>query len=226
MDDTTEGITKLAICIYSIIANSGATERNFSDFGNIQMKRRNQLSIEKTHKTNFVRMDIARDHASHGLTTSQGKRKLGHNDEPSTIEMVTESATGAPGPKDMSFTAIAQHLINFMDDADLPKPNDNERDPPHPSLAPVSTLRAPAVIQQRSRRSARTCIDLKDVFDFTVSNNGLNFYWKGGELNLEKQRVSVEQDHIDELGLDVGQSPEALPLGSATSSSNAPSSSI
>jgi hypothetical protein len=59
-----------------------------------------------------------------------------------------------------------------------------------------------------------------------VSNNGLDFYWKGGELNLEKQRVSVEQEHIDELGLDVGQSPEALPLGSATSSSNASSSSI
>jgi hypothetical protein len=59
-----------------------------------------------------------------------------------------------------------------------------------------------------------------------VLNNGLDFYWKGGELNLEKQRVSVEQDHIDELGLNVGQSPEALPLGSAASSSNASSSSI
>ena len=54
----------------------------------------------------------------------------------------------------------------------------------------------------------------------TVSNNGLDFYWKGGELNLEKQRVSVEQDHIDELGLGVGQSPKALPLGSAASRSD------
>jgi hypothetical protein len=51
------------------------------------------------------------------------------------------------------------------------------------------------------------------------------FLLEGGELNLEKQRVSIEQDHIDELGLDVGQS-QALPLGSAASSSNASSSSF
>lgn len=150
MDDTTKGITKLAIRIYSIIVNSGTTEHNFSDFGNIQTKRRNWLSIEKTHKTNIVCIDIACDHASRGLTTSRGKRKLGHNDKPSTIKTVTESATGAPGPEDTSFAVIAQHLINFADNADLPEPNDNERDPPHPSLAPVSTLRAPAAIQQRS----------------------------------------------------------------------------
>ena len=139
MDNKTEGITKLAIRIYSIIANSGTTERNFSDFGNIQTKWWNQLLIEKTHKMNLVHMDIARDHASHGLTTSRGKRKLGYNDKPSNaIKTVTESATGAPGPEDMSFAAITWHLINDVDDTDLPEPNDNERDPPHPSLAPIS----------------------------------------------------------------------------------------
>jgi hypothetical protein len=183
--------------------------------------------IEKTHKTNLVCMDIARHHASRGLTTSRGKRKLSHNDEPSnTIETVTKSATDAPGPEDTSFAAITRHLIDFANNTGLPEPNNNEHDPLHPSLAPILTLQASAAIQQCSRRPARTCIDLKDVFDFTVSDNGLDFYWKGGELNLEKQRVSVEQYHIDELGLDVGQSLEALPLGSAAASgSNASSSS-
>jgi hypothetical protein len=222
MDDKTEGVAKLAIRIYSVIANSGATERNFSDFGNIQTKLRNRLSIEKTHKTNIVRMDIARDHASRGLTTSRGKRKLGHNDEPiNTVETVNQSATGAPEPEleDTSFTAIARHLIDDADDADLPEPNDNERDPPMPPLPPISTLQAPAAVQRRSRRPVRTCIDLKDVFDFTMSNSGLDFYWKGGELNLEKERVSIEQEHVDELGFDVSQS-QALPLGSTANSSN------
>jgi hypothetical protein len=55
-------------------------------------------------------------------------------------------------------------------------------------------------------------MNLKDIFNFMVLNSSLDFYWKDGELNLEKQRVAVEQDHIDELGLNVGQS-QALPLG-------------
>jgi hypothetical protein len=59
--------------------------------------------------------------------------------------------------------------------------------------------------------------------DFTNLTSGLDFYWKGGELNLEKQGESVEQDHVDELGFDIGQS-QAIPLGSAASSSNISSS--
>jgi len=45
---------------------------------------------------------------------------------------------------------------------------------------------------------------LEDTFDFTGSASGLDFYWKGGELNLEKQSKAIEWDHYDELGLDVG----------------------
>jgi hypothetical protein len=55
-------------------------------------------------------------------------------------------------------------------------------------------------------------MNLRDIFNFMVSNSSLDFYWKDGELNLKKQRVTVEQDHIGELGLDVGQS-QALSLG-------------
>src|ERR1700733_14710139 len=40
MADNSNSIARLAVCIYSIIANSGATEHNFSDFGNIQTKKR------------------------------------------------------------------------------------------------------------------------------------------------------------------------------------------
>ena len=99
MDDNSQGIVKLAIRIYSVIANSGANECNFGDFGNIQTKLHNRLSIEKTYKTNIVRMDIACEHTRLGLTTSRGKRKLGHNDEPSdTPKTVAAPAPGVPGP--------------------------------------------------------------------------------------------------------------------------------
>ena len=70
MADNSNSIARLAIHIYSIIANSGATEHNFSDFGNIQTKKRSLLKIEKVHKTNVLRMDISRRHAELGLTES------------------------------------------------------------------------------------------------------------------------------------------------------------
>jgi hypothetical protein len=141
MDDDSQGITKLAIHIYSVIANSGANECNFSDFGNIQTKLRNRLLIEKTHKTNVVRMDIAREHARLGLTMSRGKRKLGHNDEPSdTPETVVTPAPGAPELDDTSFTAIAQHLVEFANDADLPEPE-----------TPVPSIPVPATTNQHAR---------------------------------------------------------------------------
>jgi hypothetical protein len=158
-------------------------------------------------------MDIAREHARLGLATSQGKRKLGHNDEPGdTPKTVVTPAPGAPELDDTSFTAIARHLIEFANDADLPEPE-----------TPVPSITVPATTNRRARQPARTCIELKDVFDFTNPASGLDFYWKGGELNLEKQGESVEQDHVDELGLDIGQS-QAMPLGSAASSSNISSS--
>jgi hypothetical protein len=45
MDNNSKGIAKLTICICSIIANSGASKCNFSDFSNIPTKIHNRLSI-------------------------------------------------------------------------------------------------------------------------------------------------------------------------------------
>jgi hypothetical protein len=67
MDNDTNGIACLVTGIFSIIANSGATEYNFSDFGNIQTKRCSCLSVDKTHKINMVQMDIWRCHAALGV---------------------------------------------------------------------------------------------------------------------------------------------------------------
>jgi len=106
MDNDTNGIAHLATRIFSIIANSGATECNFSDFGNIQTKRRSRLSVDKTHKINIVRMDIRRCHAALGVLKTHGKRKLGHTDEP---ESTTEDPPSDNEEED--FSAIAHNLI-------------------------------------------------------------------------------------------------------------------
>jgi hypothetical protein len=84
MDNNTNSIAHLAIHLFSIIANSGTTECNFSDHGNIQTKKRSCLSIEKTHKINVVHMDIPRRHTSLGPLMCHSKCKLGNNDKPSS----------------------------------------------------------------------------------------------------------------------------------------------
>jgi hypothetical protein len=48
MDNNTNGIARLSIRIFSIIANSGATECNFSNFGNIQTKKHSHLSVTRS----------------------------------------------------------------------------------------------------------------------------------------------------------------------------------
>jgi len=70
MANSSNSIARLAIHIYSIIANSGATECNFSDYGNIQTQKRSLLKIEKVHKMNVLCMDILRRHVELGHTES------------------------------------------------------------------------------------------------------------------------------------------------------------
>jgi hypothetical protein len=77
MANGSNSIARLVIRIYSIIANSSATEYNFSDYSNIQTQERSLLKIEKVHKTNVLRMDILRCHTELGYTESRGKKKLG-----------------------------------------------------------------------------------------------------------------------------------------------------
>ncbi|EPQ49944.1 hypothetical protein GLOTRDRAFT_23281, partial [Gloeophyllum trabeum ATCC 11539] len=50
------GLVKLAMRILSIVPNSAATERSFSDFGAVQTKQRNRLGIEKARQSVLVKV--------------------------------------------------------------------------------------------------------------------------------------------------------------------------
>ncbi|KIM61543.1 hypothetical protein SCLCIDRAFT_70236, partial [Scleroderma citrinum Foug A] len=56
------GFIRLAIHILSIVPNSAATERLFSQFGIIHLKLRNRLSVEKVRKQALVRSDTITRH--------------------------------------------------------------------------------------------------------------------------------------------------------------------
>jgi hypothetical protein len=194
MDNDTNGIARLAIRLFSIITNSGATECNFSDYSNIQTKKRSRLSVEKTHKINVVRMDIRRHHTSLGLLKCHGKRKLSDDNEPSSTAVDEPSDTDAD---DDSFEGLAQNLINSaIDDSAADAANEAEE-----ATAPSS---APAVPnQQRTRRPTRTQIPLASLFNFTRLDNGLDFYWKGAIRNLDADAAACELAFAQQEGLQV-----------------------
>ena len=192
MDNDTNSIARLAIRLFSIITNSGATECNFSDYGNIQTKKCSCLSVEKTHKINVIRMDIRRRHASLGLLKCRSKRKLSDDDEPSS------TAVDEPSDADNdSFEGLTQNLINLaIDDSAADVTNEAEE-----ATAPLS---APAVPnQQRTHRPSRTQIPLASLFNFTRLDNGLDFYWKGAIRNLDVDAAACELAFAQQEGLQV-----------------------
>ena len=152
MDNDTNGLARLAIRLYSIITNSGATECNFSDFGNIQTKKQSQLSVEKTHKINVVHMDICQHHASLGLLKCHSKCKLSNDDE-RTVDEFSDA-------KNDSFETVLQNLIGLADDdaaANAHTAADNT------SAAPAAVTLNP----QGTHHGNCTQIPLARLFDFT-----------------------------------------------------------
>lgn len=200
MDNDTNGLAHLAIRLYSIITNSGASECNFSDFGDIQTKKRSRLSVKKTHKINIVRMDICRRHASLGLLKCRSKRKLGNDDEPT----VDESSDA----EDDSFEAVAQNLIGLADDTAA----DADTAANDISAAPA----AATLNLQGTHRRSRTQIPLATLFDFTRLDNGLDFYWKGAIKNLDAEADALELAFVQQEGLQVPGMPDASSIASSS----------
>jgi len=63
-------LTKLAIHILSIVANSASYECVLSHMGLVHMGIHNKIGVEKVHKTMMVGMDIKQMHLEAGLLHS------------------------------------------------------------------------------------------------------------------------------------------------------------
>jgi hypothetical protein len=211
MDNDTNGVARLATRIFSIIANSGATECNFSDFGNIQTKKRSRLSVDKTHKINVVRMDVRRRHAALGVLKTRGKRKLGHNDKP--LESTTEDSPS--DNEDEDFSAIAHNLIiAAIDNRAADEAEDHDPSPPGTAV-PINT--------QRGRRSTRTQMPLATLFDFNRLDSGLDFYWTGAVKNLDAEADACEHAFSQDA-LQIADMQNASSMASTSSCSESSSS--
>lgn len=187
------GLVKLAIHLLSIIANSAGCERAFSDFGIIHTKPCNKLSAEKVHKTGVVKMELRRTHVEAGLTHTRRKRAFGEIDSPEEPPQSTDSPAVHADESDPDFRAVAQALVasaTAAADADSDSPSDDPTEPP-PSRP------------QNAHPTQYQPIPLKLLFDYPVAATmhegvGLDFYWKGGLRNLDRELASYDLQQAED----------------------------
>jgi len=186
MDKDSNGIAKLAIRILSIIANTAATERNFSQFGLTHTKIRNKLNVERVHNANVVKNNLRRKHAD----------------------------------EDVDFRDIGQRLIRDARTA-LDDPDD-------PSVPVIIIPPLSGNSRSRNARATRTNITLKNLFRYAGegehSDVGLDFYWKGGLKNLEKEVHAYELVYDAEAG--IPSNSVAEPVGASVTASSSSSTSM
>lgn len=190
-------LTKLAIHILSVIANSAGCERAFSHMGLVHTGIRSKLGIEKVRKATAVGMDLKRMHAEAGLLRVRSKRSF------TSLEADIQNAEAADDVDEsespLDFEQLSRRLIlgaaSANGDKDVGDSNDVEPTPTvaNPPAAPLtitipplnsSTFLAPPTEKKIS-------IPLRVLFTYPstedLPSEGMNSFWRGGIQNLEKE---------------------------------------
>lgn len=192
-------LTKLAILILSIIANSAGCERAFSHMGLVHTAIRSKLGVDKVRKTTVVGMDIKREHIDSGLVRPRGRRNF---EAPMSGDTTREAGTGDFDPGEfnevLDFEQLAAQLIEeARDDSD----SDDGEPPPTPPLTIRLPLHAihtalPAATPQQPTVVPKTGIPLKSLFIFPTNrespSTGMDYFWQGGIKNLDKEMEAYE----------------------------------
>ncbi|KIL60077.1 hypothetical protein M378DRAFT_14359 [Amanita muscaria Koide BX008] len=203
-------LTKLAIHILSIVANSAGCERTFSHMGLVHTGIRSKLGVEKVRKTTMVGMDIKRAHLEAGLLHMRGKRNF------------TSEASGAQEPDHASLAAdhFDVGAASANADKDVGDDHDNTNE-----LPPAVTVQAPSgpltitipplnsysvtLSPHAATQVKKTCICLEILFDYPtdidpVPLEGMSSFWRGGVENLEKEMeaynlLNLSEENVDEI---------------------------
>lgn len=92
------GVARMAVRILSIVANSGDSERVFSEFGATHTDRRSRLSPAKVHKSTQVKMHLNRCHAAATRELNARKKRKFGTDVPAVVNTAPGVAAGAVAP--------------------------------------------------------------------------------------------------------------------------------
>jgi hypothetical protein len=215
-------LTKLAIHILSIIANSAGCERVFSQMGLVQTKCRSRLGLDKVRKTALVRMDIKRRHVAEGLIRPRTKRTFDTMSsdliQPSTPSILlppnSEPAPGAAeaqtqplpsteppeinaGTLDVAnFDDMAKELVQAATESDQLTQEEQDADEDLSTAPPPNPPTQSSTSSRSTQSSTKTKIPLKNLFRYPTDPDapaeGLNFYWKWGIKHLEEEMLVAE----------------------------------
>ena len=215
-------LTKLAIHILSVVANSAGCERVFSHMGLVHTGIRSKLGIEKVRKAMMVGMDIKRIHIEAGLLHARDKRNF-----TSQKECDRESET-APDHLDINnsdnlldFDQLTEHLIAGATSANVDRDigdndDDNNLDDELPlaplriTIPPLNSATLP-LAHDLNRATPVRKIPLKILFNYPAatdlsldeSESGMNSFWRGGIQNLDKEMEAYELLNLSEENIDV-----------------------
>ena len=186
--------------ILTIITNSGGCERSFSYFGITHTNIRNKLDAQKVHKTGVVKTDLRRSHTEAGLTTTRRKRKFGTDDNPSQdVDVDSIPLDNSSLSEDVERIDVDELMEALIRDSD----NDGQHeDDPMPTLTLPTSLPQPRTATQR-------WIPLALLFSFTNTSSSacLDFYWKGGLKNMEREVAAYD---LLNAGDDAGEASEIV----------------
>jgi hypothetical protein len=216
-------LTKLAIHILSIVANSAGCERAFSHMGLVHTGIRSKLGVEKVRKTTMVGMDIKQMHLASGLLHARGKRNFTSASEQES-ELEPGSAAdhlniGDDSDDLLNFDQLSEHLIAGAaaanGDKDIGDDDDDEL-PPTASVRPPLTITIPplnsATLSNQATQVKKTSIPLQILFKYPTDtdppSDGMNSFWKGGIQNLEKEMEAYEilsssEENVDGINIEI-----------------------
>lgn len=205
-------LTKLAIHILSVVANSAGCERAFSHMGLVHTTIRSRLNLERVRKATAVGMDLKRTHIEAGLLRAQTRRNFNFGS--------AEAGEQDTGPSDASddqdlggpldFNQLSEQLIAGAASASSDKDvgdayssgDDDDELPSNVVSAPPLTITIPPLNLNSATRSALpntpaiVAIPLKILFkypaDKDLPSDGMNTFWSGGIQNLERELEAYE----------------------------------
>lgn len=209
--DTAKGVNQLvdlAVRILSIVANSAGCERLFSLFGIIHTKLRNRLGAEKVNQTATLKMELRREHAKEGLLSKRLKRRFGTQAQDESESNASETAAnkdttgpdvdaeelGAGDDEAEDIRGVISKLVKAVDEDDEGEGEEPSDDEDLPERVEIRNSPAPAAPRIKLFFGTKEPLTLAKIFDHSEKKHehGLDFYWKGGIRNLEKEEELYE----------------------------------
>jgi hypothetical protein len=200
-------LTKLAIHILSVVANSAGCERAFSHMGLVHTAIRSKLSIEKVRKATIVGMDLKRMHTEAGLLRTQAKRSFNFGSEAQkdaepSVDSDDQDLGDINDPLD--FDQLSERLIagaasasGDKDVGDVDASDDSDELPSTIMPVPPLTITIPPLnsatrsVQSNTLAPVIVSIPLRILFKYPPEkdppSDGMNTFWRGGIQNLDRE---------------------------------------